>query len=280
MTATMTLLAPARRSARAAAEQVAPVVRTSLTSRMVRPSKRAALPGAERLAQGLGPVGGRQHGQLLGIHDAPERPADRAIELSGQAARQRLGLVVAALPVPPPVQRDRDDPGVRRQDQPVDGLDPRLDPQVAEPRCQPGVAIVLHPQAELAERPFVGPQRDRPPRTPASDPGNRRSRPAGRRTARPAAHTAGRPRPRPSPPVPAAPRGTTGRTPRPDPSAPQTAHDQGNTRASTARPSAPSQPATADRAASGRTNRSRRNDRQGIIAEASVVTSPPGRAGR
>ena len=148
-TATMTRLAPACLSARAAAPQVAPVVRMSSTSRMVRPFK----PGSGRARKACRMASMRSEAALCarrsvalirrrGWRTRRSRGRDRPLG-------QSLGLVVTALQPPPPVQGNRHDPGIARQ--PGEFALPGFREQVAQPGGQPGIALVFQPQAEVAE---------------------------------------------------------------------------------------------------------------------------------
>ena len=68
---------------------------------------------------------------------------------------------------------------------------------------QPGVPLVLEPQAEVPEGPLVRPHRHRRVEAQRTAPASRHSPDGSPRTGRPPVHNAGRPTPRPSPPAPA-----------------------------------------------------------------------------
>ena len=57
-------------------------------------------------------------------------------------------------------------------------LGPPLDQELGQPPGHPGVPLVLEAQAEVADRPLIRPQRDRPRRTRAAGPGTPSSRPS------------------------------------------------------------------------------------------------------
>ena len=182
-------LRPPSSGARAAAPEVAPVVRMSSTRRTVRPLRPGSPAGLGRPRAWLRPARSAPRGQAVRGPDPPERATDPQAEPPGQAACQGVGLVITPPQPPPPVERDRHDPGVA----PAAGRvrPPGLDQQVAQPGGQPGVPLVLEPQAELAA---PAPRRAPGP-APRRSPGNGRdtwsSRRGGRRRARRAWRTAG-----------------------------------------------------------------------------------------
>ena len=145
---------------RAAAPQVAPVVRMSSTSSTVRPRRPGDRSGPERPAHEPGPLGPAQ--AAPGWASPTTRRSGRTSlqrEPTRQPPSQRLGLVVAPRPLPPPVERDRHDAGILRSET---DLGAGLDHQLGEPGGDPGVPLVLEPEAEVADRPLVRPQGDRP----------------------------------------------------------------------------------------------------------------------
>ena len=109
-TSTSTAAALARNSARAQASTVAPEVRTSSISTTRRPAM-SALPVGRDLERALHVAGAlrpRQADLLLGRPHPPKRFGGQFhAGLALDHARQRAGLVVAAAPAPPPVQRYR-----------------------------------------------------------------------------------------------------------------------------------------------------------------------------
>ncbi len=109
-TSTSTCAALARSSARAQASVVAPEVRTS-SIRMTRRPWISALRSAATLKAPWTLAGALRPGQpdlLLGRADAPERLGGQFhAALARNHPRQRAGLVVAAAPAAPPVQRNR-----------------------------------------------------------------------------------------------------------------------------------------------------------------------------
>ncbi len=84
-----------------------------------------------------------------------KRPAEPTCQL----ARQGLSLVVPAPVMPTPVERNRDDPGLHRKGDSVDRVEACPGPKVAKRRREPGVSTMFQPEAKLAERALVRPQR-------------------------------------------------------------------------------------------------------------------------
>ena len=141
-TSTSTCAALARSSARAQASVVAPEVRTSSIRTTRRPCDIGAafggdLEGALHIAGALRP---RQPDLLLGRPDAPQRLGGQLhAGLARNHPRQRAGLVVAAAPAAPPVQRHRHQ-HVGLVEQFLPGARHPAAHRAAPDRCGPGIS--------------------------------------------------------------------------------------------------------------------------------------------